>query len=150
MIEWFNTKCYIDNLFDVINKWIRKGSDTTGATIHQGSESNFQIPGYTKRFLQDENMEIFTLTLLYIFYFRFQILLMVYYFALAQFLEITYKSCCFPRSVYSHNVMKHLTQFLSQKVWTMVLTDKGLIGKSIKLKLWTIRDNLSLIYINLA
>ena len=67
MIEWFNTECYIDNLFDVINKLITKGSDITGATIHQGFESNFQIPGYTKRFLQDGNMKIFTLTLLIYF-----------------------------------------------------------------------------------
>ena len=57
MIEWFNTECYIDNLFDVINKLITKGSDITGATIHQGFESNFQIPGYTKRFLQDGNVQ---------------------------------------------------------------------------------------------
>ena len=57
MIEWFNTECYIDNLFNVINKLITKGSDITGATIYQGFESNFQIPGYTKRFLQDGNVQ---------------------------------------------------------------------------------------------
>ena len=57
MIEWFNTECYIDNLFNVINKLITKGSDITGATIYQGFESNFHIPGYTKRFLQDGNVQ---------------------------------------------------------------------------------------------
>ena len=59
MIEWFNTECYIDNLFNVINKLITKGSDITGATIYQGFESNFHIPGYTKRFLQDGNVQYF-------------------------------------------------------------------------------------------
>ena len=57
MIEWFNTECYIDNLFNVINKLITKSSDITGATIYQGFESNFHIPGYTKRFLQDGNVQ---------------------------------------------------------------------------------------------
>ena len=57
MIEWFNTECYIDNLFNVINKLITKGSDITGATIYQRFESNFQIPGYTKRFLQDGSVQ---------------------------------------------------------------------------------------------
>ena len=57
MIEWFNTECYIDNLFNVINKLITKGSDITGATIREGFESNFHIPGYTKRFLQDGNVQ---------------------------------------------------------------------------------------------
>ena len=57
MIEWFNTECYIDNLFNVINKLITKGSDITGATIYQRFESNFQIPEYTKRFLQDGSVQ---------------------------------------------------------------------------------------------
>ena len=57
MIEWFNTECYIDNLFNVINKLITKGSDITGATIYQRFESNFQIPGHTKLFLQDGNVQ---------------------------------------------------------------------------------------------
>ena len=57
MIEWFNTECYIYNLVDVMNNLITKGWDITGATIHQGFESNFQIPGYTKCFLQDGNVQ---------------------------------------------------------------------------------------------
>ena len=57
MIEWLNTECYIDDLFSVKNTLITKGSDITGATIYQEFESNFQIPGYTKRFLQDENVQ---------------------------------------------------------------------------------------------
>ena len=48
---------YIYNLFDIINDLIRKGSNITGATRHKGFESNFQIPGYTKRFLQDGNVQ---------------------------------------------------------------------------------------------
>ena len=57
MIEWFNTECYIDNLFNVINKLITKGSDITGATIYQRFESNFHISGYTTSFLQDGNVQ---------------------------------------------------------------------------------------------
>ena len=57
MIEWFNTECYIDNLFNVINKLITKSSDITGATIYQGFESNFPISGYTTRFLHDGNVQ---------------------------------------------------------------------------------------------
>ena len=57
MTEWFNIECYIDDLFNVRNKLITKGSDITGATIYQVFESNFQIPEYTKRFLQDGNVQ---------------------------------------------------------------------------------------------